>query len=58
MACNGAASFSCTQCDIIMSHAASAYVPAGKHHCPHPCIDSAVSVALSLQDLLHLKALW
>ena len=38
MACNGIA-FSCIQCAIIMSHTASAYVPAGKHHCPHPCID-------------------
>ena len=33
------ASFLCTQCDIIMSRAASAYVPAGKHHFQNPCID-------------------
>ncbi len=38
-ACNGVASFSCTQCNTIMSHAAFAYVPAGKHHCQNPCID-------------------
>ena len=33
-ACNGVASCSCTQYNIIMSRAASAHVPAGKHHCP------------------------
>jgi len=38
-ACHGVASFSCTQCDIIMSSSASAYVSAGKHHCQNPCID-------------------
>ena len=38
-ACNGAASFSCTPCDIIMSCAASAYDPARKHRCQNPYFD-------------------
>ena len=39
MAFDGVASVSFTQCEIIRSRAASAYVPAEKQQCQNPCID-------------------